>query len=611
MERDLHVGGAARAGRDTGDRTWARDGVSFGGSSVAENAVYINGLNVTDFYNRVGFSSVPYAFYKEFQVKTGGYSVEFGRTTGGVINAVTRSGTNEFEFGAEVAWEPSSLQSRAGTVTIPTATRSSSAVTTSTTAPARRCMPRARSSRTSLFFFALYEIARLQPGQHRQRRHPLRRRARRTTTSGAPRSTGRSTTSTWSKLLAFSDEQPDRHRQLRVRPRRRRARRLREHGASRTTAAKTGRSPTPPTSPTRFSMKALYGENEREFSRLSAERHRLQPHPRHARRPSTRRGLHLSPNVVKRDDNREAARLDFEWALGDHQLRFGLDREMQHLEPRPVLSRRGPAALRSRGTPPGATLANGGAVPAGVTAYVRSAAERGGRQVRDAEHGLLPRGQLVRSPTTGAQRRRARRGLRQQELRRRQLHQDRRHDRAAVRLLLGHEGRRPHQAVRQRRPLLPAGRQRHQHQAGGRLPRRAQLVRASTASSRSSTTASRTSDRSSARRSARSTTRRATARSATCAAKSTPTWIRSTRTSSSSASRRMINDQWSWGVRGIYRKLTNAIDDMEITSTGILCDGEPGYDRLRDGEPRPAADGLLRHRLRRRKRRLRRPWTPR
>ena len=50
---------------------------------------------------------VPYAFYEEFQVKTGGYSVEIGRTTGGVINAVTRSGTNEFEFGTEVVWEPS------------------------------------------------------------------------------------------------------------------------------------------------------------------------------------------------------------------------------------------------------------------------------------------------------------------------------------------------------------------------------------------------------------------------------------------------------------------------------------------------------------------------
>ena len=85
-------------------------GVTFGGSSVAENSYYVNGLNVTDFYNRVGFSNVPFAFYKDFQIKTGGYSVEFGRTTGGVINAVTRSGTNKFEFGSEITWEPDFLQ---------------------------------------------------------------------------------------------------------------------------------------------------------------------------------------------------------------------------------------------------------------------------------------------------------------------------------------------------------------------------------------------------------------------------------------------------------------------------------------------------------------------
>ena len=89
-------------------------GLSFGGSSVAENAVYINGLNVTDPYRRQGFSSVPFAFYEEFQVKTGGYSAEFGRSTGGVINAVTRSGSNEFHAGVELTFEPSDWTSRAG-----------------------------------------------------------------------------------------------------------------------------------------------------------------------------------------------------------------------------------------------------------------------------------------------------------------------------------------------------------------------------------------------------------------------------------------------------------------------------------------------------------------
>ena len=50
----------------------------------------------------------------------------------------------------------------------------------------------------------------------------------------------------------------------------------------------------------------------------------------------------------------------------------------------------------------------------------------------------------------------------------------------------------------------------------------------------------------------------------------------------------MIDDKWSWGVRGIYRKLNNAIDDMEITSTGIVCDGEPvgvGFVMGNPGEP--------------------------
>src|SRR5688572_19326872 len=115
VERDLLSVALLAPGLTRGDAglcAGGNCGVSFGGSSIAENTVYINGLNVTDFYNRVGSSTVPYAFYKEFQVKTGGYSVEFGRTTGGVINAVTRSGTNEFEFGTEVAWEPSFLQSK-------------------------------------------------------------------------------------------------------------------------------------------------------------------------------------------------------------------------------------------------------------------------------------------------------------------------------------------------------------------------------------------------------------------------------------------------------------------------------------------------------------------
>ena len=112
VDKDLTSVALLAPGISRGHNFGGGAGLSFGGSSVAENTIYINGLNVTDFYNRIGFSSVPFAFYKEFQVKTGGYSVEFGRTTGGVINAVTRSGTNKFEFGSEITWEPDFLQTR-------------------------------------------------------------------------------------------------------------------------------------------------------------------------------------------------------------------------------------------------------------------------------------------------------------------------------------------------------------------------------------------------------------------------------------------------------------------------------------------------------------------
>src|SRR3546814_12094838 len=63
-------------------------------------------LRISDLSSDVCSSDLPFNFYEEFQVKTGGYSAEFGRSTGGVINAVTRSGGNEFHAGAQVTLEP-------------------------------------------------------------------------------------------------------------------------------------------------------------------------------------------------------------------------------------------------------------------------------------------------------------------------------------------------------------------------------------------------------------------------------------------------------------------------------------------------------------------------
>ncbi|MEC7826818.1 MAG: carboxypeptidase regulatory-like domain-containing protein, partial [Pseudomonadota bacterium] len=83
---------------------------SIGGASVGENAYYVNGLNITNFRTGVGSSEPPFDMYDMFEVKTGGYSAEFGRVTGGVINAKIKSGTNEFKWGVNAYYEPDSLR---------------------------------------------------------------------------------------------------------------------------------------------------------------------------------------------------------------------------------------------------------------------------------------------------------------------------------------------------------------------------------------------------------------------------------------------------------------------------------------------------------------------
>ncbi|USQ97169.1 TonB-dependent receptor [Caulobacter sp. RL271] len=83
---------------------------SIGGSSIAENAFYVNGLNITNFNTYVGGAAVPFDFYKSIEVKTGGYPAEFGRATGGVINAVTKSGSNDFKVALHGNFELNSLR---------------------------------------------------------------------------------------------------------------------------------------------------------------------------------------------------------------------------------------------------------------------------------------------------------------------------------------------------------------------------------------------------------------------------------------------------------------------------------------------------------------------
>jgi len=92
------------------DRTPGQRLASFSGASVAENLYVLNGLNITNFREMLGSTKVPLGFLDEVQVKTGGYEAEFGRSTGGVINMVTRSGGNTLRGAASVYYLPGDLQ---------------------------------------------------------------------------------------------------------------------------------------------------------------------------------------------------------------------------------------------------------------------------------------------------------------------------------------------------------------------------------------------------------------------------------------------------------------------------------------------------------------------
>ncbi|MCD2340815.1 TonB-dependent receptor [Ideonella azotifigens] len=86
-------------------------GISIGGGAPSENSYYINGFPVTNALTQLGSMELPFGAIQQAQVQTGGFGAEFGRSVGGVVNIITKSGTNEWHGGVDVTIEPNSLRS--------------------------------------------------------------------------------------------------------------------------------------------------------------------------------------------------------------------------------------------------------------------------------------------------------------------------------------------------------------------------------------------------------------------------------------------------------------------------------------------------------------------
>ncbi len=73
-------------------------GFQIDGASGAENTFIVDGVEVTRLFGGTlgSTKNVPIEFVKEVQVKSAGYEAEYGGATGGVVNVVTKGGTNDF-----------------------------------------------------------------------------------------------------------------------------------------------------------------------------------------------------------------------------------------------------------------------------------------------------------------------------------------------------------------------------------------------------------------------------------------------------------------------------------------------------------------------------------
>jgi hypothetical protein len=71
-------------------------GISVDGASGSENRFIIDGIDTTHPQNGDQGQGLITDFVEEVQVKSAGYQAEFGGSIGGVINAITKSGTNNF-----------------------------------------------------------------------------------------------------------------------------------------------------------------------------------------------------------------------------------------------------------------------------------------------------------------------------------------------------------------------------------------------------------------------------------------------------------------------------------------------------------------------------------
>lgn len=115
---------AVRPARGTGDMFLNNVLFVVNGSGRRQTSYQINGSSGDDTWGRQTiFTNIPLSAIQEFEVMPNSFNAEYGRTTGPVVNIVTKTGTNAWHGEGVVIGRPSGIEARNPVSTSPTADR--------------------------------------------------------------------------------------------------------------------------------------------------------------------------------------------------------------------------------------------------------------------------------------------------------------------------------------------------------------------------------------------------------------------------------------------------------------------------------------------------------
>ena len=113
--QETAIGSSGRSYQDVMIQSGGTTGTGVGGqysvfgSTMGENNYLIDGLSTTDPVTATFGTNFNFDAIQEISMQTGGFEAEYGQATGGIVNVVTKSGSNAFEGSFDIRYQNESF----------------------------------------------------------------------------------------------------------------------------------------------------------------------------------------------------------------------------------------------------------------------------------------------------------------------------------------------------------------------------------------------------------------------------------------------------------------------------------------------------------------------